>query len=218
MQNQLTRQSPWWSVHVYLRREAGTWWIVSMSVWQISTHHRAHWPDVEDGAPMARALAPWLPWIMALKLLWLSAGMELKLRRRRASHASKRTRQRKAGTWPWASLIWSQLVSPNSHLSLWQKTTQQPHAFVVNRFFSFTTDYSWCREINSMQSLGRNAIPNILWTCGACQIVPTTSKWRHLLKIVIGHPLLGILLYTKFSLDQGFGDITCDMSCSIFLK
>ena len=35
-------------------------------------------------------------------------------------------------------LFSSQLVSPNSHLSLWQKTTKQPHAFVVNRsFFHF---------------------------------------------------------------------------------
>ena len=36
--------------------------------------------------------------------------------------------------------------------------------------------------------------------------------------LVISHPLLGILLQTNFSLDQGDGDIASDTFCSIFLK
>ena len=92
-------------------------------------------PTWKIGASLTRTLGLFLPRKIGLMLLWLSAGMELKLRRWRASHISKGTWRGETGTWSGASLIWSQLVSPNSHLSLWQKTTKQPHAFVLIDLF-----------------------------------------------------------------------------------
>ena len=55
---------------MYLRTEAGTD-AYDECMADFDTPSRAL-ADVEDGAPMARTLAPWLPRIMGLMLLWLA--------------------------------------------------------------------------------------------------------------------------------------------------